>query len=107
MSIRNLEYIFDPKSVAVIGASQNLHSVGATVLRNLIEAGFKGAIFPVNPKYDTLDGLKVYASVKPLPATPELAVICTPPSTISDLIGELRARGHQGCDRTYRGLECP
>lgn len=93
MSIRNLQYLFDPKSVAVIGASQKSHSVGATVLRNLIEAGFKGTIFPVNPKYDMLDGLKVYASVRQLPATPELAVICTPPSTIPDLIGELGARG--------------
>lgn len=64
MSIRNLQYLFDPKSVAVIGASQKLHSVGATVLRNLIEAGFKGPIFPVNPKYDMLDGLQVYASVR-------------------------------------------
>jgi acetyltransferase len=104
MSIRNLLYLFDPKSVAVIGASQKLHSVGATVLYNLIEAGFKGAIFPVNPKYDTLDGLEVYASVKHLPATPELAVICTPPATIPDLIGELGARGTKAAIVLTAGL---
>ena len=93
MSIRNLEYLFDPKSVAIIGASQKLHGVGTTVLRNLIDGGFKDAIFPVNPKYEQLNGLKVYTSVKQLPVAPELAVICTPPATIPDLIGELGARG--------------
>ena len=107
MSIRNLQYLFDPKSVAVIGASQKLHSVGATVLRNLIEAEFKGAIFPVNPKYDTLDGLKVYAYAKDLPATAELAVICTPPSTIPDLIAELGARGTKAAIVLTAGLSAP
>jgi acetyltransferase len=104
MSIRNLQYLFDPKSVAVIGASQKLHSVGATVLRNLMEAGFKGAIFPVNPKYDTLDGLKAYANIRQLPATPELAVICTPPDTIPDLIAELGARGAKAAIVLTAGL---
>jgi acetyltransferase len=107
MSIRNLQYLFEPKSVAVIGASQKEHSVGATVLRNLTEGGFKGAIFPVNPKYDTLGGLKVYASVKDLPDTPELAVICTPPSIIPDLIAELGARGTKAAIVLTAGLSAP
>lgn len=54
MTIRNLQYLFCPRSVAVIGASSKPHSVGATVLRNLLEAGFAGAILSVNPKYDAL-----------------------------------------------------
>ena len=107
MSIRNLQYLFEPKSVAVIGASQKEHSVGTTVLRNLMESGFKGAIFPVNPKYDTLGGLKVYASVKDLPATPELAVICTPPIIIPELIIELAARGTKAAIVLSAGLNAP
>ena len=74
MTIRNLQHLFNPESVAVIGASQRPHSVGATVLRNLVAGGFKGAILPVNPKYDTLAGLQVYPTVALLPQAPSLAI---------------------------------
>jgi acetyltransferase len=104
MSIRNLSYLFSPKSVAVIGASAREHSVGATVLSNLVEAGFKGGIFPVNLKYDTLLGHKVYRSVADLPSTPELAVICTPPETIVDIIEELGKRGTRAAIVLTAGL---
>ncbi|HEY8102629.1 MAG TPA: CoA-binding protein [Burkholderiaceae bacterium] len=63
MSVRNLPYLFSPHSVAVIGASEKLHSVGATVLHNLVEGGFNGDIFPVNLKYDTLLGRKMYRHI--------------------------------------------
>ncbi len=91
MSIRNLEHFFRPQSVAVIGASDKPRSVGATVLHNLVEGGFAGPIMPVNPKHDVLAGIKVYPAVADLPVIPELAVICTPPATVPDLIGELGA----------------
>jgi acetyltransferase len=93
MSIRNLEHLFRPQSVAVIGASETPRSVGATVLHNLIDGKFAGAIMPVNPKHDELAGIKVYPTVASLPTVPELAVICTPPATVPALIGELGARG--------------
>src|ERR1700693_2040245 len=93
MSIRNLELLFRPQSVAVIGASDTPRSVGATVLHNLIEGKFAGAIMPVNPKHDELAGIKVYPTVASLPTVPELAVICTPPATVPALIDELGARG--------------
>ncbi len=104
MTIRNLDYLFAPKSVAVIGASNKPHSVGATVLANLVEAGFKGEIFPVNPKYDTLNGLKVYAGASELPFAPELAVICTPPASIPALIAELGALGTRAAIVLTAGL---
>ena len=104
MSIRNLNYLFQPHSVAVIGASQRAHSVGATVLHNMIEGGFAGALFPVNPKYNTLAGHKVYARIGDLPAVPELAVICTPPATIPGLIGELGACGTKAAIVLTAGL---
>ncbi|MDB5840399.1 MAG: family N-acetyltransferase [Herminiimonas sp.] len=104
MSIRNLQYLFCPKSVAVIGASNKPSSVGATVLHNLAEAGFAGAILPVNPKYDTLDGLRVYPTVASLPAAPELAVICTPPATVPEIIRELGERGTRAAIVLTAGL---
>lgn len=106
MSIRNLKYLFQPKSIAVIGASNKPRSVGATVLQNLVIGGFAGPIMPVNPKYvnDELTGLEVYARVAQLPATPELAVICTPPKTVPGLISELGARGTKAAIVLTAGL---
>lgn len=104
MSIRNLEHLFKPRSVAVIGASERPHSVGATVLHNMIEGGFAAALFPVNPKYTTLAGRKTYARVGDLPAVPELAVICTPPATVPGIIGELGACGTKAAIVLTAGL---
>ena len=67
MSIRNLEHLFRPQSVAVIGASEKPRSVGATVLHNLVEGRFAGPIMPVNPKHVNLAGIKVYPTVASLP----------------------------------------
>ncbi|MGZ5230298.1 MAG: bifunctional acetate--CoA ligase family protein/GNAT family N-acetyltransferase [Burkholderiales bacterium] len=104
MSIRNLEHLFQPQSVAVIGASDKPRSVGAIVLRNLVEGGFAGSIMPVNPKHDVLAGIKVYPTVGSLPAVPELAIICTPPSIVPDLIGALGARGTKAAIVISAGL---
>jgi acetyltransferase len=93
MSIRNLEHLFAPRSVAVIGASDRPHSVGATVLLNLLNGGFIGTIYPVNPKHDVLFGHTSYASVAALPAVPDLAIICTPAATVPDIVAELGLAG--------------
>ena len=91
MSIRNLDHFFTPASVAVIGASGRPGSVGATVLANLVSAGFAGPVWPVNPRYRQLLGMDVFAEVSRLPQAPGLAVICTPAITVPRLIGELGA----------------
>jgi acetyltransferase len=104
MSVRNLEHLFAPRSVALIGASERPHSVGATVLRNLAGGGFKGEIYPVNLKYDSVAGLKSYRRVADLPAAPELAVICTPPSSVPGLVRELGARGTRAAIILSAGL---
>jgi acetyltransferase len=104
MSIRNLQYLFGPRSIAVIGASNKPHSVGATVLHNLVEAGFAGAILRVNPKYDALDGHRVYPTVASLPMAPDLAVICTPPATIPDIVKDLGERGTKAAIVITAGL---
>ena len=93
MTTRNLSQMFQPKSVAVIGASNRERRVGTTVLQNVVDGGFKGEIYPVNPKYSTLANLRCYRTVADLPQAPDLAVICTPPATVPDLVRELGERG--------------
>ena len=93
MSIRHLDRLLEPKSVAVVGASDRVGSVGATVWRNLRAGHFTGPIYPVNPKHETLDGVAVCARVADLPQAPDLAVLCTPPATVPGLIDELGRRG--------------
>ncbi len=104
MSVRNLKHLFEPRSVAVIGASEKPHSVGATVLQNLMLGGYAGPVFPVNPKYETLAGLEVHARVSQLPGVPELAIICTPPATIPALIAELGECGTRAAIVLSAGL---
>ncbi|HEX6137273.1 MAG TPA: bifunctional acetate--CoA ligase family protein/GNAT family N-acetyltransferase [Casimicrobiaceae bacterium] len=93
MTVRNLEFFFRPRSVALVGASDRPGSVGATILRNLVSGGFAGPVMPVNPRHRELAGMNVHASVADLPLTPELAVVCTPAPTVPGLIAELGARG--------------
>ncbi|HEY8594507.1 MAG TPA: bifunctional acetate--CoA ligase family protein/GNAT family N-acetyltransferase [Devosiaceae bacterium] len=93
MTIRNLEHAFQPHSVAVIGASGKPGSVGDVVLRNIIEGGFEGAVWPVNPKYSSLRDITCYRRIADLPAAPDLAVIVTPPQTVPGLIAELGEKG--------------
>ena len=93
MSIRNLDFLFAPRSVALIGASPRPGSVGRTALRNLVDGGFAGPIFPVNPKYETLEGLRCFPGVDALPSPPDLAVICTPPATVPGLVSALGVHG--------------
>ncbi|MGH6634907.1 MAG: CoA-binding protein, partial [Gammaproteobacteria bacterium] len=104
MTIRNLEYLFKPKSIAVIGASDTPHSVGATVMRNLLQGGFSGPITPVNPKYGKVAGVRAFPSVASLEETPDLAVICTPPQTVPGLIAELGSRGTKAAVVLSAGL---
>ena len=93
MSVRHLEYLFRPGSIAVIGASDTPLSIGQVVMRNLLDGGFKGPILPVNPKHRSVGGVLSYPDVAALPLTPDLAVICTPPAPVPGLIDALGRRG--------------
>lgn len=104
MSVRNLEYLFQPRSLAVIGASDRPQSVGATVFRNILEGGFTGSVLPVNIKRDTVAGKKAYRDAASLPEAPDLAVICTPAPTVPALISELGARGTKAAVVLTAGL---
>ncbi|MFC0132729.1 GNAT family N-acetyltransferase [Massilia eurypsychrophila] len=93
MSVRNLQHLFAPSSVALIGASERAGSVGATALRNLTGAGFTGPIYAVNPKHRQVAGITCYASVADLPQAPALAIICTPPASVPGIVRQLGERG--------------
>ena len=93
MSIRNLDLLLEPKSVVVVGASDRVGSVGATVWRNLRAGLFAGPIYAVNPRHSMLAGAPVYARPADLPQVPDLAVLCTPAATVAALIDELGRLG--------------
>lgn len=94
MTVRNLDKMFSPRSVAVIGASERPMRVGTVVLSNLIEGGFNGEMWPVNPKYRMLQKRRCFSSIAALPAAPDLAIICTPPAVVPEQIAAL---GKIGC----------
>src|SRR5436305_3817638 len=92
-SVRNLDKLFRPRSVALIGATPRPGSVGAVVARNLWRAGFAVELMLVNPHHDVIEGLRVYPTVASLPQPADLAVIVMPPETVPCLVGELAERG--------------
>lgn len=81
-------HLFEPKSVAIIGASATEGKVGHDILKNLVEQGFKGEIYPVNPKGGTILGKTAYASVSDIDATIELAVIVIPAKFVPGALKE-------------------
>jgi acetyltransferase len=104
MSIRHLDRLLEPKSVAVVGASERVGSVGATVWRNLRAGQFPGSIYAINRKHATLDGQPVFARPADLPEAPDLALVCTPPDTVPGLIAELAAHGTRAAVVMTAGL---
>jgi acetyltransferase len=93
---RPLDPIFSPQSIAVIGATETPGSVGRTVFENLKNGGFAGTIYPVNPKRDTLFGLKAYPAITSVPAKPDLAVIITPAPTVPGIVHDCVETGVRG-----------
>ena len=94
MTIRNLNFFFQPKRVALIGASERPGSIGLHVAENLLRAGFLGDIGFVNPKRSSVLGRPCYSSSGSLPFVPELGLVATPPHAVPGVIAEL---GRKGC----------
>ncbi|MFC6306737.1 CoA-binding protein, partial [Paraburkholderia dipogonis] len=93
MTVRNLDALFRPKSVAVIGASERPGSTGEMVWTRVLDGGFDGPLWPVNPKYETLGGHAVIRDAGDLPEAPTVALICTPPATWPGIIHKLGGLG--------------
>ncbi|HET9985586.1 MAG TPA: acetate--CoA ligase family protein [Longimicrobiales bacterium] len=91
-----LEPVLNPRSVAIVGASQDPTKRGFQTIRALQEQGYPGAIHPVNPRGGTILGLPVTASVAELPADVELALVCTPAAVVPEVLEACAARGIRG-----------
>jgi acetyltransferase len=104
MSTYNLDRLFAPRSVAVVGASPRPGSLGAAVLGNLLEAGFAGEIGIVNPRYGEIAGKPVVPSIDRLPFVPDLVVITAPANAIPALVKEAGQVGAAGCIIISAGL---
>jgi acyl-CoA synthetase (NDP forming) len=91
-----MDIIFNPKSVAVIGASSMFGKWGQRVLVNIVSGGFKGRVYPVNPKEERLCGLPVYKNIQDIPEAVELAFICTPAKTVPSILETCAESGVKG-----------
>jgi len=105
MSVRNLETLFAPASVAVIGISDRPDNLGMVVWRNLQSGGFKGPIWLVNHHHGTVGGEHAWPDIESLPGTPDLAVICTPAAAVPELIAALGRKGTRAAAVLSAGLK--
>ncbi len=93
MSVRNLDSLFNPTHVAVVGAGSKRMQLGHIVLRNLVDAGFEGVVYPVNRGRESVGGIQAYASIAETPAKPELAIVCTPAAGVPEVVRECGEAG--------------
>ncbi|WP_455369338.1 acetate--CoA ligase alpha subunit [[Eubacterium] cellulosolvens] len=96
MATLSLDRIFKPKSIALIGASDEEGSIGYILMKNLTELGYKGKIYAVNINNDEIFGLKAYKTVEQIPEVADLAVIATPAKTVPNIIEQCGKAGIQG-----------
>ncbi len=88
-----LHKVFEPQSVAIVGASEREYSVGALILRNIVESGFTGKIYPVNPRHKKVQGLKTYPSISAVEHAIDLVIIAIPAKAIPDVMRECGEHG--------------
>jgi len=93
VSIHKLEPLFNARSVTFVGASNDPGKWGFLTLKHMLDGGFQGNIYPVNPREAQILGLKVYRSIADLPETPDLAVIIVPPPAVPAVIKECVSKG--------------
>src|SRR5215216_6298927 len=116
---QQLDAIFRPETVAVIGATERPGSVGRTIMWNLVSSPFGGTVFPVNARRPNVLGIKAYPSVSEVPAKVDLAVIVAPATAVPGIIHEcveagvegaiiisagFRETGPEGADLEWRGV---
>ena len=88
--------LMKPKSLAVIGASAKPGKIGYTVIKNLIESGYEGKVYPINPEADEILGLKVYKTLAEVPGTIDSAVITIPAKAVMQAVEECGQKGVKG-----------
>lgn len=93
---KQLKKMFNARSIAVVGASSDRHKFGFMTLSSLLEGGFEGPIYPVNPKADRILGLKAYPSISDIPGTVDLVSVIVPAKFVPGVIREAGAKGAVG-----------
>lgn len=95
-ALANMEALFNPGSVAVVGASASFGKWGQLILSNIVAGGFPGPVYPVNPGQETVYGIRAYKSVKDIPGRLDLVFIATPAQGVPAIIEECGERGVRG-----------
>ena len=96
----NLDRIFKPQHIAVVGASETAGTIGNALMKNLVN-GFSGMLFPVNPKHKTIHGHDAFKSVSGLQTEVDLAIIATPIHTVIDIVSECVEKKVGGCHHYF------
>lgn len=105
MGLKQLDELLRPRSIAVIGASNQEHRPGNTVMRNLLQGGFDGPIMPVTPNYKSVCGVLAYRSIEELPIVPDLAIVCTRAMRVPAILLQLGRKGAHTVIVIAAGLE--
>jgi len=95
MGLYHLEKIFEPKRIAVIGASPKQETIGHAIIKNLLDGKYEGKLLTVNPKYDEVEGLPCHRSIADAEEAVDLAVIATPIDTVPDIVKQCVDAGVQ------------
>src|SRR5208283_701841 len=96
MSIKHLDVFFNPRSIAVIGASEDKKAIGYRVLRNLIGKGFKGIVYPVNPLTEGVQGILSYKNINAIPYQVDLAIVACHSEKFPDVLVECGQKDVKG-----------
>jgi CoA binding domain len=88
VSVRNLERLFSASHVAVVEAGAEPTQLGHIVLRNLLDAGFPGVIYPISRSHESVAGVQAYPRIADAPTTPDLVLVCTPAAAVPELVRE-------------------
>ena len=91
-----MDAIFSPKSIAVIGASKKVGSIGNQVLQNIIDGGYEGKLYPINPTATEICARKAYPTIKDVPGDVDMAVFCVPQKAVYDVAVEVAKKGVKG-----------
>lgn len=91
-----LDEVFRPSSVAVVGASNRPGRVGTSLFRNVLQAGFQGVAYPVNPSWKSVSGVRCYPDVASLPEAPDLGIVIVPAPGVAATVEQLGERGTKG-----------
>ena len=85
---KQLQNVFYPGSIAIVGVSSRMDNPGTMLLRATVDMGFEGPLYPVNPKHEEILGLKCYPAIKEIPLPPDLVILAVPPAAVPSVIVE-------------------